>query len=91
MGLDFLLYVFMVTILIVLAVVAAKFYGMLGAFGGLIGAVFTYMAFTSDTLILNTVYDPTAQAFVSQSVDMGFFSWILLILTVFNFVVVLKK
>lgn len=90
-GLDIILYLFTNIILIVFAVLAWKYWGYLGAIGGLIGAILTYTVLTSDTLIFNTAYDQTAQEFVSQTVPMGFFAYIPLILTALNFIVALKK
>lgn len=91
MGLELILYFFINVILIATSALAFKYWRMLGAIGGLIGAVLSYIVFTSDTLILNTTYDQTAQAFVSQTYPMGFFAWIPIILTGLNFVVALKK
>jgi hypothetical protein len=88
-GLDIIIYVFMVTILLVMAVLTVKVkgLGLLGLFGGLLGSLFTYICFTNENLILNTVYDQTAQVFVNQVYSMEFFSWVPLILTVSCFVV----
>ncbi len=90
-GLDFVLYVFINVILIALAVVAYKYWGLLGAIGAVIGAILSYLVFTSDTLIMNVTYDQTAQEFVYQSYPMGFFAYIPLILTALNVIVALKK
>lgn len=90
-GLDIILYVFINGILIAFAVLAWKFWGLLGALGALIGGILSYVVLTSETLILNTVYDQAAQVFVSQTYPMGFFGFIPLILTGLNFIVALKK
>jgi len=90
-GLDVLLYAFMGITLVSVAVLAAKFYRSIGLFGGLFGAIFSYICFTSENLILNTVYDQTAQEFVSQTYPMTFFAWIPFVLMVLNFVVAIKK
>lgn len=91
MGLDIILYVLMITILTAIAVVAAKYYKELGIFGGLLGALFSYVCLTSEVLILNTAYDQTAQEFVYQTYPITFFAWIPLILMGLNFVLVVKK
>lgn len=90
-GLDLILYVFINVILIAVAVLAYKYWGLLGAFGSIIGAILSYTVMTSETLILNTTYDQTAQAFVYQTYPMGFFAWIPIVLTGLNIVVALKK
>lgn len=89
-GLDIVIYALMLIVPIATAALAAKFYGGLGILGGLLAAIFTYICFTSDTLILNTTYDQTAQAFVFTTYPMGFFAWIPLGLMVVNFIVAVK-
>ena len=91
MNMELVIYVFINVILIAIAVLAAKFWSVLGTFGGLIGAIMTLLVFQAPNLILQTVYDQTAQVFVQQTYPMGFFAWIPLVLTALNFIVALKK
>ena len=86
---DIIIYVMINAFLIVFAVLTFKFWSGLGAFGGLIGSLFAYMVFVDPEIVFNSTY--TAEGFVYQSVEMGFFAFIPLILAIMNFVLVLKK
>jgi hypothetical protein len=88
---ELIIYLLMLTLMCVFAVLAYRFWSVLGVFGGLLGAIFTYMSLTDTVLVINTAWSETQQAFVSSSVDMGFFAYVPLILTALNIVVALKK
>lgn len=90
-SLDLGLYVIMLGLLAVLAILAFKFWPVLGAMGGLLGAVFSYICLSSTGLITQTVYDPALSIWVYQVYPMGFFAYVPVLLMVLNFVLVVKK
>ena len=87
-GLDLTIFIIMIVIEAATLILALKLkgLGLLGIFGGLLGSIFSYIAFTNQFLILNTNYDQAAHVFVNQAFPMGFFAWIPLILAVSNFI-----
>jgi hypothetical protein len=78
-------------VLSALAIIAFKYWSILGAFGGLLGAIFSYICLTSQYLIVQSVWDETQQAWTQQLYPIGFFAYLPLVLTALNFFMVLKK
>jgi len=87
---DLVIFLVINGFLLAFAVLSYLFWGSLGAFGGLIGAIFTLMTFQDPLLVVKSVYDPSTSLWVHESMAMGYFAWVPLILTALNFVVVLK-
>jgi len=90
-SIELSVYLVIIGVLAALAVLSFKLWSGIGMLGGLIGAIFAYYCLTSQTLITNTVYDQTAQAWVYTSMPIGFFAYIPLILAALNLVLVAKK
>jgi hypothetical protein len=87
---DLIIYLLINGLLIALIVLAAKFWSVLGAFGGLIGAILSYLALTSTSIEYNSTYDATQAIWVYQSMPMEFFAYVPVLLTFLCIVVVFK-
>jgi hypothetical protein len=90
-NLDIIIYILIISILIIFAIIAFKYLPILGALGGLLGAIFSYIALTSQNMIIQTVWNETAQTWVQQLYPMGFFAYVPVILTAVCFMIALKK
>jgi hypothetical protein len=90
-NLDLTLYLALTAIIGALAVLAYKYWSILGVFGGLLGAILSYICLTSPYLILQSVWNETGQVWVQQLYPMGFFAYVPIVLMALCFVVALKK
>jgi hypothetical protein len=87
---DLIVYGLICIFLVSTAILSAKYWGVLGVFGAVIGAIFSLIVFDASELAIRTVY-VEGLGWVSQSIPLGFFAYIPLILTGLNVIVAIKK
>lgn len=87
---DLIIYLLILVITGVFAVLGFKYWWLLGAVGGVLGAVFTYLTFQATEIVTQIVYDQTAQVWVYQTVPMGFFAYVPLVLAALCFAAALR-
>lgn len=87
---EIIVYALINALLIVFIVLAVK-WSLIGAFGGLLGGIFSYLTVTDETLILQSVWNETGQTWVQQSMSMGFFAYVPVVLMAACFILALKK
>lgn len=88
---EIIIYAIINAILIAIIVLAAKYWSVLGALGGLIGTIFSYMAMTDSVLVVQSVWSETTSQWMQQTTSMGFFAYVPLVLMATCFILTLKK
>lgn len=90
-NMPLVVYLSIISILVLTAFIAYRWWRPLGAVAGIIGAIFTYYCLIAPNLIIDTHYVESAAAWVEYVVPMGFFAYVPLVLALFNFLVLAKK